>query len=78
MIKKLYLTNFKGFEQHEIEFRAFSVAVGHNNAGKSSAIEALRIIATVAKKFLTHRSQKLLRGLQNLAMAFRRHLMKLG
>ena len=55
MIKELRLTNFKGFEQHSIEFRPFSVVVGHNNAGKSSAIEALRIVATVAKKFATHK-----------------------
>ena len=55
MIKELHLTNFKGFERHTIEFRPFSVVVGHNNAGKSSAIEALRIVATVAKKFATHK-----------------------
>ena len=55
MIKELHLTNFKGFEQHKIQFRPFSVVVGHNNAGKSSAIEALRIVATVAKKFATHK-----------------------
>jgi len=55
VIKELHLSNFKGFEQHTIEFRPFSVVVGHNNAGKSSAIEALRIVATVAKKFATHK-----------------------
>jgi len=58
VIKELHLTNFKGFEQHTIEFRPFSIVVGHNNAGKSTAIEALRIIATVAKKFVTHKYAK--------------------
>ncbi|MDB4371050.1 AAA family ATPase [Mariniblastus sp.] len=55
MIKSLRLINFKGFDRHTVEFQPFSVVVGHNNAGKSSAFEALRIVATVAKKLLTHK-----------------------
>lgn len=55
MIKSLKLTNFKGFDKHTVEFQPFSVVVGHNNAGKSSAFEALRIVATVAKKLLTYK-----------------------
>lgn len=55
MIKSLQLTNFKGFDKHTVEFQPFSVVVGHNNAGKSSAFEALRIVATIAKKMLTHK-----------------------
>ncbi len=51
MLKELQLFNFKGFKEHAISFRHFSIVVGRNNAGKSSAFEALRIIATIAKKF---------------------------
>ena len=56
MITGLRLHNFKGFHDHEIEFREFSVVVGRNNAGKSSAIEALRIVSTLAKNFQSTRS----------------------
>lgn len=57
MIKTLQITNFKGFKEHTIDFPDFCVVAGHNNAGKSSAFEAIRIISTVAKKFQTHRFQ---------------------
>lgn len=51
MIRKLHLKNFKGFKDHTITFGEFSVVVGRNNAGKSSAIEALRIVSTIIRKF---------------------------
>ena len=52
MITTLHLENFKGFYDHTITFGEFSVLVGRNNAGKSSAIEALRIVSIVARKFI--------------------------
>lgn len=51
MIKRMKLRNYRCFENTEISFRDISIVVGNNNAGKSTLIEALRIVALVAKKF---------------------------
>lgn len=51
MIRKLVLNNYRCFENSEITFRDISVIVGSNNAGKSTLIEALRIVGNVAQKF---------------------------
>ncbi len=53
MITKLRLKNFKGFQDQRIEFGKFSVVIGRNNAGKSSAFEAIRILSNVVSKFAT-------------------------
>lgn len=52
-IKTLYLDNFRGFKEHTISFKKETIIVGKNNAGKSSIIEALRIVAFVARRFKT-------------------------
>lgn len=51
MLKKVKLKNYRCFENSEISFRSTSIVVGHNNAGKSTIIEALRIISAVSLKF---------------------------
>jgi len=51
VLRKMQLKNYRCFEYSEINFRNTSVFVGQNNAGKSTVIEALRILATVAQKF---------------------------
>jgi hypothetical protein len=51
MLQSLRLQNFKGFRDQRIEFMDFSVVIGRNNAGKSSAFEAIRILANVVGKF---------------------------
>jgi len=51
VLKILRLQNFKGFQNQQIEFSNFSVVIGRNNAGKSSAFEAVRILSNVAAKF---------------------------
>jgi hypothetical protein len=51
VIEQLRLENFRGFERHDLPLRATSVLVGANNAGKSTAVEALRLIALVAERF---------------------------
>jgi predicted ATPase len=43
----LKLVNYKGFENHTISFRTTNVLVGANNAGKSTALGALRLIAAM-------------------------------
>lgn len=52
MLSKLRLQNFRGFCDHTVEFSKFAVIAGRNNAGKSTLIEAIRIIAEVLPKFL--------------------------
>jgi energy-coupling factor transporter ATP-binding protein EcfA2 len=53
MLKELYLKNFKGFEEHVVPLRHRTIIVGKNNAGKSTIIEALRLIALVANDYLS-------------------------
>ncbi|MEE1504450.1 MAG: AAA family ATPase, partial [Acutalibacteraceae bacterium] len=51
MLKKLTLKNYRCFEDSVFPFRDTSVLVGSNNAGKSTIIEALRIVSVVALKY---------------------------
>ena len=51
MMRRLVLKNYRCFENSELEFRDISVIVGNNNAGKSTIIEALRIVADISQKF---------------------------
>ncbi len=51
MIKSILFTNFKGFKKHFIEFKDLNIIVGINNAGKSTVVEALRIISLVTNKY---------------------------
>lgn len=51
MLQKLILNNYRCFSDSEICFKKISIFVGSNNAGKSTIIEALRIIATVCQRF---------------------------
>ncbi|WP_207421808.1 ATP-dependent nuclease [Desertivirga brevis] len=50
MLKKFTLENFRCFHKTEITFRELSIIVGKNNAGKSTIIEALRILSLVVNK----------------------------
>jgi hypothetical protein len=51
MIEKLVLENFRGFERHEVPLRDVTIMVGGNNAGKSTIVEALRLVALVTQRF---------------------------
>jgi energy-coupling factor transporter ATP-binding protein EcfA2 len=51
MLTKLILRNFRGFERHELPLREMTVVVGRNNAGKSTIVEALRLISLVASRY---------------------------
>jgi predicted ATPase len=44
MIKNLSLKNFKAFEQETLEFGCLNILAGLNNSGKSSTIQALRLM----------------------------------
>jgi energy-coupling factor transporter ATP-binding protein EcfA2 len=47
----LRLKNFRGFEDHELPLRNPTIIVGRNNAGKSTIVEALRLVALVTGRF---------------------------
>jgi hypothetical protein len=51
VLTTIRLINFKCFQDQRIEFRRFSVVIGKNNSGKSSAFEAIRILSNVISKF---------------------------
>jgi predicted ATPase len=44
MIKQLSLTNFKAFEKESFEFGKLNVMSGLNNSGKSTVLQAIRIL----------------------------------
>lgn len=58
MINSLTIENFRGFDRHELPFRQNSIVVGKNNAGKSTIVEALRLISIVTGRYrnLSYRS----------------------
>ena len=55
MIHRLIIKNFRCYEDSTISFNGTSILVGKNNAGKSTTIEALKIISSVTRKFRTLR-----------------------
>lgn len=53
IIKCLHLTNFKCFQEHTIYFDQITIMIGQNNAGKTTVVEALRILGLVCARFKT-------------------------
>ena len=53
MLKKIELENYRCYKKSSIRFKNIGIIVGRNNAGKSTIIEALRIIAHAGKKSKT-------------------------
>lgn len=51
MIQKLIIKNFRCYEESTISFNGTSILVGRNNAGKSTLIEALKIVSSVTRKY---------------------------
>jgi energy-coupling factor transporter ATP-binding protein EcfA2 len=51
MITRVQLTNFKCFPEHEMTLRPTTIIVGRNNAGKSTLVEALRLVALVVARY---------------------------
>lgn len=52
MLKRLKLENYRCFDNHQIEFKEIAIIVGKNNAGKSTIIEALRLVSIVSTRQL--------------------------
>lgn len=55
MIKRLEITNFRCYKKSTIFFEGTSILVGRNNAGKSTLIEALKIVSVITRKYKTLR-----------------------
>ena len=55
MLTKLRITNFRCYVDTTIHFNGNAILVGKNNAGKSTSIEALKIISSIVRKYKTAR-----------------------
>lgn len=53
MIRALHLTNYRGFADFSVPLGRTNVLVGKNNAGKSTVIEAIRLVSLVANRYRT-------------------------
>lgn len=51
MLKKIYIQNYKCYKKSTLTLKDITVIVGNNNAGKSTLIEALRLVAYVVNKY---------------------------
>jgi len=51
MLQRLRIENYRCFQDHEIHFGAFTIAVGRNNAGKTTVSEALRLVSLVTGRY---------------------------
>ena len=61
MIQEVKLRNFKGFQNFKIRFGHRAVLVGPNNAGKSTAISAVRAIAGMRRRASRESAQRYVR-----------------
>jgi predicted ATPase len=57
VLDSLRLRNFRGFDDHLVPLRELTIIVGENNAGKSTIVEALRLVALVVNRFRRGGSQ---------------------
>jgi energy-coupling factor transporter ATP-binding protein EcfA2 len=51
MLRRLEIENFRGFNKHEMPLNTVTLIVGRNNAGKSTVVEALRLVALVVGRY---------------------------
>src|ERR1700733_10527725 len=51
VLDSIRLQNFRGFEDHVVPLRSTTIIVGANNAGKSTLVEALRLVALITDRF---------------------------
>jgi len=51
LITQLTLKNFRGFDRHTVPLRPITILVGKNNAGKSTVVEALRLVSMVTNRY---------------------------
>ena len=51
MISGLYIKNFRGFSEHFLPLGPLTVIVGENNAGKTTVVEALRLVSIITLRY---------------------------
>lgn len=51
MLRSLEIENFRCFKHHTVPFRENTIIVGQNNAGKSTLIEALRLVGLAQNRY---------------------------
>ena len=51
MLRELRLRNFRGFANHQLLLKELTVIVGENNAGKTTLVEALRLLSVVVSRY---------------------------
>ncbi len=51
MLVTLELKNYRGFSNHKLPLKDLTIIVGRNNAGKSTVVEALRLISIITSRF---------------------------
>ncbi len=56
-LNQVTFKNFKAFKNYAINLRHFNILVGPNNAGKSTIIVALRILAAALRKATSRKSE---------------------
>ncbi len=54
MLEELKLKNFRCFKDYKIEFDKFNIIVGKNNTGKSTIIDALKVVSN-ARRYAPYR-----------------------
>ena len=69
-ISSVQLRNFRGFREHNVSLEPSNVLVGQNNAGKSTFIEALRLLAVAIRKIQIGPYQPLPEWLDGEALGF--------
>ena len=50
MIKSIYVDNFKALNDFQMDFTPFTVIVGNNMSGKSTVLQLLDFMASLAMK----------------------------
>jgi predicted ATPase len=53
VIKRIRIRNFRCFKDHEVSFNRSAILVGRNNAGKSTVVEALRLVSLIEDRYKT-------------------------
>jgi hypothetical protein len=68
MIEQIQLKKFRCFEDNMVPFKDLSLIIGKNNAGKSTIIEALRIVSIISNRYkhLTYKDAPAWLGLPRL------------
>ena len=51
MLRELKIRNFRGFADHHLPLKDLTVIVGKNNAGKTTLVEALRLLSVVVSRY---------------------------